>query len=102
MTINELYNKNIGCGSILGFPYFISFTILSTIMFLEFFSAVISCEMDDTYAMNLAEIKIGDINRFKNKLAFFNKKCTGFLKIIQLQKFMYKIGSFRYFFYENF
>ena len=102
MTINELYNKNIGCGSILGFPYFISFTILSNIMFLEFFSAVISCAMDDTYAMNLEEIKTGDINRFKNKWASFDKKCTGFLKISQLQKFMYKIGSFRYFFYENF
>ena len=62
-------------------------------MFLEFFSAVISCAMDDTYAMNLEEIKTGDINRFKNKLAFFNKKCTGFLKISQLQKFMYKIGQ---------
>ena len=33
MTINELYNKNIGYGSILDFPYFISFTILSTIIF---------------------------------------------------------------------
>ena len=62
MTINELYNKNIGCGSILGFPYFISFTILSNIMFLEFFSAVISCAMDDTYAMNLEQQWI-----FKNK-----------------------------------
>ena len=92
MTINELYNKNIGCGSILGFPYFISFIILAMIMFVEFFSAVISCAMDDTYAMNLEEIKTGDINRFKNKWASFDKKCTGFLKISQLQKFMYKIG----------
>ena len=78
MTINELYNKNIGCGSILDFPYFISFTILSTIIFLEFFSAVISCEMDDTYAMNLEEIKIGDINRFKNNLAFLIKNALDF------------------------
>ena len=43
-------------------------------MFLEFFSAVISYAMDDTYAMNLEEIKTGDINRFKNNLSFFNKK----------------------------
>ena len=55
---------------------FISFTILSNIMFLEFFSAVISCAMDDTYAMNLEEIKTRDINRFKIKLASFIKKCT--------------------------
>ena len=53
------------------FSLFYYFTILSTIMFLELFSAVISCAMDDTYAMNLEEIKIGDINRFKNKLVFF-------------------------------
>ena len=74
MTINELYNKNIGCGSILGFPYFISFTILSTIMFLEFFSAVISCEMDDIYAMNLEEIKTGDIIDLKINWLLSTKK----------------------------
>ena len=34
-------------------------------MFLEFFSAVISCAMDDTYAMNLEQIKMQWI--FKNK-----------------------------------
>ena len=78
MTINELYNKNIGCGSILGFPYFISFTILSNIMFLEFFSAVISCAMDDTYAMNLEEIKTGD--RFSKSCFFSNFSINSIMK----------------------
>ena len=78
MTINELYNKNIGCGSILGFPYFISFTILSTIIFLEFFSAVISCAMDDIYPMNLEEIKTGDINKLKLNWLFLIKNALDF------------------------
>ena len=92
MSFNELYKENIGCGSFLGFPYFISFIILSMIMFIEFFSAVISCAMDDTYAMNLDEMKTGDINKFKNKWAAVDKKCTGFMNVDKLQKFIYKIG----------
>jgi len=92
MTLEELYKENIGCGSFLGFPFFISFIILAMIMFIEFFSAVISCAMDDTYAMNLDEMKTGDINKFKNKWAAIDKKCTGFMNVDKLQKFIYKIG----------
>ena len=67
---------------------FISFIILAMIMFVEFFSAVISCAMDDTYAMNLDEMKTGDINKFKNKWAAVDKKCTGFMNVDKLQKFI--------------
>ena len=92
MTVEELYNKHIGCGSMVGFPYFITFIILNKVMFLQFFSAVISCVMDDTYAMNLEEMKIGDINKFKNIWTFYDKQYTGFIKINQFRKFVYKIG----------
>ena len=92
MTNEELYKNHNSCGTILGFPYYISFIILSMIMFLDFFSAVISCAMDDTYVMNLEEMKTGDINKFKSIWATIDKKCTGFMKIEQLQKFTYRIG----------
>ena len=92
MTNEELYKNHIGCGTIWGFPYYISFIILSMIMFLDFFSAVISCTMDDTYTMSLEEMKTGDINKFKNKWADIDKRCTGFMKLDQLQKFTYRIG----------
>ena len=42
--------------------------------------------MDDTYAMNLEEMKIGDINKFKNKWAAIDKKCTGFMKCRSITK----------------
>ena len=92
MTNEELYKNHYSCGTMLGFPYYISFIILSMIMFLDFFSAVISCAMDDTYVMNLEEMKTGDINKFKKKWASVDKKCTGFMKLDQLQKFTYIIG----------
>ena len=92
MTNDEIYNENIGCGTIYSFPFFISFVIFSTLMFLNFFSAVISTAMNDTYVTNLEELKIGEINKFKNKWIKYDKKCTGFMKINKLHKFFYSIG----------
>jgi hypothetical protein len=92
MTYDEIYNQNIGCGTIYSFPFFISFVIFSTLMFLNFFSAVISTAMNDTYVTNLDELKIGEINKFKNKWIKYDKKCTGFMKIDKLHKFFYSIG----------
>ena len=92
MTVDEKYKENIGCGTIIGFPYYISFVILSTMMFLEFFSAVISSAMNDTYAMNLEELKISEINKFKKKWIKFDKEGTGFIKYNKLNKFLYSIG----------
>ena len=92
MTIYEKYKENIGCGTIFGFPYYISFVILSTMMFLEFFSAVISSAMNDTYAMNLEELKISEINKFKKKWIKFDKEGSGFIKYNKLNKFLYSIG----------
>ena len=92
MTVDELYYEHLGCGSIWGFVYYISFVILSTMMFLEFFSVVIASAMNDTYVLNLEELKQGQINKFKTKWANYDKNCTGFMKLKSLQKFLYGIG----------
>ena len=92
MSVDELYSGHLGCGTIWGFVYYISFVILSTMMFLEFFSVVIASAMNDTYVLNLEELKQGQINKFKTKWANYDKNCTGFMRLKNFQKFLYGIG----------
>jgi hypothetical protein len=82
MSQEELISKsnilnvaaNIGCGGMVAIPYFMSFVVLSSMMFLEFFAVIIASTVNDTYVINLIELKKAHINKFKQKWALYDKQ----------------------------
>jgi hypothetical protein len=50
-----------------------TFVILSSMMFLEFFSVIIASTVNDTYVINLVELKKAQINKFKQKWVAYDK-----------------------------
>ncbi len=61
-------------------------------MFLQFFSVVIASTVNDTYVINLEELKKAQLNKFKKKWIHYDKECSGFMPIDNFQKFLYEIG----------
>ena len=43
-------------------------------MFMEFFSVIIASAVNETYVINLQELRIGQIQKFRNKWAFYDKE----------------------------
>ncbi len=74
MTDYEKIHNTMGCGSLVAIPFFCSFVLLSNMMFLEFFSVIIASALNDTYVINLQELRKGQIQKFKNKWAFYDKE----------------------------
>jgi hypothetical protein len=46
-------------------------------MFIEFFAVIIASAVNDTYVINLQELRKGQIQKFKNKWSTYDKEVRG-------------------------
>jgi hypothetical protein len=61
----------------LAIPYFLSFVVISNMMFLQFFAVIIAATVSDTYVINLERLKKNQLNKFKRKWAAYDKEVRG-------------------------
>jgi hypothetical protein len=64
-------------------PYFLSFVVISNMMFLQFFAVIIAATVSDTYVINLERLKKNQLNKFKRKWAAYDKEVRG-LRLIKI------------------